>query len=639
MKIAPDRNAGPPPHLNQTQFVAYQDGELSRSEMESARAHLESCWTCRSRLTAIQGGIESFLRARKRLLPDPSVLAESRVEQFRQRLTRHAAAVAAMPLSLSERWLIWRNQVRHAGHALLQPRRAALAGFVAACLLVAMFTNVLNTRVSADAVLMQAEKYEAAHFPDTGQMTRSLVTVERIDRSSQAVKLLGTIVVVRDSAIPVAYLMAQLASGSIESVTVRDDGQMPEPTLAAALFGNGLEAPLLQYLTGQRWTPDVSVVGFRRLVSARGTTVASAQRDGSAFELHYPFAAGHPSGITEVLLVVDRRDYSPTSVSIITAHQSASWEYRFTRTSFSSEPRNVELARLKASTDSSTLSTGRSATIPPLRKAVPLSYANSHANDGEVAAAEALHRVDVCLGEEINLFHMSDGSLLVQGLVDSSARRETIRQSLKSVSGPLRIEVFVPRELKSGSELYTPPDQFGEKLPAGGAPRTSATLADFSSAQMPLHDQLYRHFAQPGVSADETGKRVALFSSEVVTLAQRTFLHAWALKRLDREFSGERTSGLSAASLQKVEQMRQDHRRWISTLAHRQAEMLSEISPAGLTASVAQVDAGQQDSQTLLRLAQEQNDLVRALFTTSQQDPETADSLARLLAVLRRMGT
>jgi hypothetical protein len=156
---------------------------------------------------------------------------------------------------------------------------------------------------------------------------------------------------------------------------------------------------------------------------------------------------------------------------------------------------------------------------------------------------------------------------------------------------------------------------------------------------MPLHDQLYRHFAQPGVSADETGKRVALFSSEVVTLAQRTFLHAWALKRLDREFSGERTSGLSAASLQKVEQMRQDHRRWISTLAHRQAEMLSEISPAGLTASVAQVDASQQDSQTLLRLAQEQNDLVRALFTTSQQDPETADSLARLLAVLRRMGT
>jgi hypothetical protein len=107
---------------------------------------------------------------------------------------------------------------------------------------------------------------------------------------------------------------------------------------------------------------------------------------------------------------------------------------------------------------------------------------------------------------------------------------------------------------------------------------------------------------------------------------------------LDREFSGERTSGLSAATLQKIEQMRQDHRRWVSTLAHRQAEMLSEIAPAALAASVAQVDASQQDSQTLLRLAQEQNDLVRALFTASQAAPETASGLARLLAVLRRMG-
>jgi hypothetical protein len=129
-----------------------------------------------------------------------------------------------------------------------------------------------------------------------------------------------------------------------------------------------------------------------------------------------------------------------------------------------------------------------------------------------------------------------------------------------------------------------------------------------------------------------------VFSNEVVTLAQQTFLHAWALKRLDREFSGERTSGLSAATLQKIEQMRQDHRRWVSTLAHRQAEMLSEIAPAALAASVAQVDASQQDSQTLLRLAQEQNDLVRALFTASQAAPETASGLARLLAVLRRMG-
>lgn len=639
MSIAPDRNALLPRHLNQTQLVAYQDGELPRAEMEAARTHLESCWTCRSRLAAIQNSIDNFLGARKELLPDASVLSESRVEPFRQRLARHAADVAAVPLPLSERLVIWRNQLRHLGHALLQPRRAVLATFVAACLLVAMFTDVLNTRVSADTVLLRAENYETAHFPSTGQVTRSLVRVDRINRTSKIAKPLATIVVVRDSASPVAYVSAQLASGSIENATVENDGQMPEPTLAAVLFGDGVEAPLLEYLAAQRWVPDVSVAGFRRLVASRGDTTASARRHGSAFELHYPFAPGHPSGIAEAMLVVNNRDYSPTSLSIIATTQSASWEYRFTRTSFSSEPRNVELARANSPVDISNLSSGRSAPAAQLRKPVPLSYTNSHASDAEVAAAESLHRADACLGEEINLFPMSDGSLLVQGLVDSGARREVIRQSLRSVSGPLRVEVFVPRELKSGSELYNPPDQFEDKPPASGTPVTRATLADLSSAKVPLYEQIYRHFAQPGASSEETGKQVAVFSNEVVTLAQQTFLHAWALKRLDREFSPERSFGLSAAAAQEIEQMRQDHRRWISTLAQRQAEMLSEIADAAPTANVAQADTGQQDSETLLRLAQEQNDLVRALFTTSQPTPEAASSLARLLAVLRRMGT
>ena len=639
MKIAPDGNAFPPPHLNHAQLVAYQDGELSRPEMESARAHLESCWPCRSRLTAVQGSIENFLGARAKRLPDPAVIATSRTEQFRQRLARHAAAVAALPLSLSERLFAWRNQLRHLGRALLQPRRSVPVGLAAAFLLAALFSGVLNPGVSADTVLLRAESYEAAHLPGRGLVTHSLVRVERIDRASRAAMLLGTIVVVHDSALPVAYLDLQPSSGSIESTTIKDDQPVPEPTLAAAFFGSGVEAPLLQYLAAQRWTPDVSIAGFRRLVAARGDTTATARREGDSLELRYPFAPGHRSGITEALLVVDQRDYSPASISVITAHQGASWEYRFTRTSFSSEPRNLELARLNSVAATSASSPGRSATVPPLRRAVPLSYANSSASDSEVAAAAALHRVDVCLGEEVNLFPMSDGSLLVQGLVDSSARREVIRLALRLVAGPLRVEVFVPRELKSGSELYNPPDQFGDKLPAGGGPASRATLADFSSASMPLHDELYRHFAQSGGSPEEISKQVAVYSNEVVTLAQQTFLHAWALKRLDREFSRVRTAGLSPAALEQVEQMRQDHRRWISTLAHRQAEMLSEIPGAALAAPATQVDAGQQDSETLLRLAQEQNDLVRALFTTSQPAPETASSLARLLAVLRRMGT
>jgi hypothetical protein len=156
---------------------------------------------------------------------------------------------------------------------------------------------------------------------------------------------------------------------------------------------------------------------------------------------------------------------------------------------------------------------------------------------------------------------------------------------------------------------------------------------------MPLHETLYAHFYKPGSSAEDVNKQVALFSDEIVTLARQTFLHAWALKRLDREFSADRTSGLPAAVLQKVEEMRRDHDRWISSITRRQTDMLSPIAGPDITSGVAQAVAGRENSDALLRLAQEQNELVRSLFTTSQRTPETANSLTRLMVVLRHLGS
>jgi hypothetical protein len=48
---------------------------------------------------------------------------------------------------------------------------------------------------------------------------------------------------------------------------------------------------------------------------------------------------------------------------------------------------------------------------------------------------------------------------------------------------------------------------------------------------------------------------------------------------------------------------------------------------------------GRADSDTMLKLAREQNDLVRVLFTSSQPSPEATASLSRLLAVLQHMGS
>jgi anti-sigma factor RsiW len=625
-----------PPHLGDAQLVAYLDGELPRAEMDAARSHVEGCWSCRSRASEVQAGIDSFLRARTTLLPDDAVLSDSRVEQFRERLARHAIASEAEIPPLPERISHWHSGFRDRVAALLGHRQVVVASVVVVCLLVVMFTDSLNTRVSADVVLLRAEKHETSELPEAGKVTRTSVRVARVDHNSNAEKPLGSLTFVRDSVSPLVYVSAESVSGEAETETVKDVRQIAKPLLHALFSNGGIDTTLAQYLISQQWIPDVSVGEFRRLAEW-GSGQVSARRQGGTFELHYPFAPNHPSGITETLLRVSTQDYSLTSLSIFTASDAS--EYRFTRTSFSPEPRTPELARIFAPVEVAKASTSPAArSLPEVSPPVRLSYANSRASEGEVSVAEALHRVDACLGEEVYLFPMSDGSLLVQGLVDSSARRDIIRQALKLVAWPLRVEVYVPRELKNGAELYKSPDasvldSANENSPA------STTLADLSGASMPLHETLYAHFYRPGTSSEDVNRQVALFSDEIVTLARQTFLHAWALKRLDGEFSPERTSGLPAAALQKIEQMRRDHDRWISTITHRQTDMLSPIAGAEISSSVARAVAGREGSDTLLRLAQEQNDLVRSLFTTSQRTLETTNSLTRLMVVLRHLGS
>jgi hypothetical protein len=267
-----------------------------------------------------------------------------------------------------------------------------------------------------------------------------------------------------------------------------------------------------------------------------------------------------------------------------------------------------------------------------------LTYLNSTASEAEVAVANVLHGSDACLGEELHIFPMSDGSLLVQGLMDSGARRDAVRRALKSVPGPLTIEIYLPRELKSGTQLLKPPDEpIG---PDATEPRAAigTTLADLSNQQIPLHDMLYRHFSNESSTQEETERQVNAFSNEVVTLARQTFLHAWALKRLDREFSGKRTSSLPPAAAQAVQRMREDHRRWIATISHRQAQTLGSVVESSATTSLGASADSNADTDTLLRLAQEQNDLVRTLFTISSRPTQPSASVSRLLALLRQMG-
>ena len=67
--------------------------------------------------------------------------------------------------------------------------------------------------------------------------------------------------------------------------------------------------------------------------------------------------------------------------------------------------------------------------------------------------------------------------------------------------------------------------------------------------------------------------------------------------------------------------------------------MLAAVADPSLSRGASGLAEAKQSDADLLRLAQEQNDLVRALFTTSQPTSEPETVLSRLMTLLHRMGS
>jgi len=99
-------------HLTDEELVLLGDSEMSKSQAENARAHLASCWTCRTRMTELDGTIADFVRLYHEDSPQNASSAAGARALLKARL-------AELPQALPER--IWPFS-----------QKATLAGCVAA---------------------------------------------------------------------------------------------------------------------------------------------------------------------------------------------------------------------------------------------------------------------------------------------------------------------------------------------------------------------------------------------------------------------------------------------------------------------------------------------------------------------------
>jgi hypothetical protein len=621
-------------HLDEGALLSFLDGELTPADQKLAEEHLATCWTCRDHQHVMQGTISKFLSFRDTLQPGDLVQAAP-VEQFRQRLARHAREQDERRPLRSVIWEGFQGKLS----SIAAPRQAALAVVVVAAVLFATFTDVLTSTASAETLLRRAESFENAHQVGAGSVGLVSIRVEHVDAKHRTQDI-GTLEFARDSNGAV-YATALSAAKSLSSATpLAEDAARKQGVLVRTSGGTGtadalpqeskLPASVESYLETQNSLPDVSIAEFRKLVAGRQATSATSKREGAAYEVDYPFAANHASGIREARLVMDAKTYQPERVSILT---SSADEYRFTRVASKETPRTTEWAGIFGTPSIGSSRPRSSQTVTGLTRIFPLTYAASIATEQEVAVATALHKLDACLGEEVYVFPMSDGTILVQGLVDRAERREAIRTALRGLSFPVSVQIHTPRDL-GGAALFPPPDRIAA-VSVLGSPSEKITVTDASNQEIPLYDEISRHVAKPGISDEELHQRVAAFSNEAVTLSRQALLHAWALRRLDSEFAERRIARLPVSAQQQAARLREDHRHAISSLTRRQTELLASVSGRPLEA-VSPTEA-LQDSTALLRLAQQQYLLMRRLFAMSEPVEDTQASLNELFSTLRQI--
>ena len=627
-------------HATDDQLLAYLDGEMKPAARLTTEKHLAGCWACRGRVEELSGEIQAFMQAREQILPAPEVLENAPLEQFRARLQRHAAEsetqrpfAARLALGLRRYWA-------QAASGVSQHRRATLAVVTTVIFTAVALLDVFTTPLSAETVLSRSQAYESSHVPAPGRVRISSVRVEKISLSAHPGASLGMLQVAQDSASPeVAFGSATATTprGTVRSLMasaldpVAETGGLlrRDPVTAS------LPEPVLSYLSAEHWLPEVSAREFRKLVQDRHSDATSSKKLDREIELRYPFAPGHVSGITEAILRVDRETYAPHAMSMRTSESTGNWEYRFTAVDDSTAERTPQWAGVFGSLPAlaENIPSRRDAPIPSLPPATPLSYAQSTATEKEILVSETLHRLDICLGEEAYVLPMSDGSLMVQAILDQTSKRDALRAALRQLPFPVGTRLYLTSELQRNPQLFDSPFSTG---PGAAATSLTApvTLADFSNQQTVIYSRLAQLFTKQGLPAEEADRKVAEVSNEIVTLSRQTLLHAWALRRLNQEFDARRTLGLPVETLQQIDRLRADHRKWIASLARHQMEMLAGLGegpavPAGVSRPLADPE--------LIELAGQLNTAVRSLFAVSGGPSGADPGLQRLVAVLQQL--
>jgi len=234
----------------------------------------------------------------------------------------------------------------------------------------------------------------------------------------------------------------------------------------------------------------------------------------------------------------------------------------------------------------------------------------------EVDVAYLLNQAKADRNEQVALTRSAGGSLRVEGVVDSQARKEEYLRALSPLSTNSAVKIDI-RSVAEATERRT----VTANAPVQAAEETNDTVAV---------DQELRAYFSKREQAGSVEQAAQSYSSRVVNRAYRALFHAIELKRLIDRFANVDMRTVAPDARAKWLTMLREH---ATAFAHENAALREEIQPIFFAGTVSHVDQEasiQSDAdlaravERLHKLALSNNEAMRSAFTISSQSSASA---------------
>lgn len=322
------------------------------------------------------------------------------------------------------------------------------------------------------------------------------------------------------------------------------------------------------------WQLALSADEFAQMFGQAQAGQMNVEDRRASYSITYRNNNTQAAGLARAVLVLGRADLHPVEQAVAVNQGGEQREYRFVEVSYDRRPINAvppavfepDPGFLGAAAKHSEHETLR-ASSSPQPMVPPRAIATA---DLEVDALRRLNQVGALSGEQVSLTRTAEGTLIIEGIVESGERKDEILHSLGTVAENPAVQVSIQTVNEAVTNRKS---QRSENISVERLQSSGITIA--------VDKELREYFSKTrGLTGDRLDQEIRRFSDRVLSESREARRHALALKQISERFSVEDLNSLGPDARQQWHSLMVQQTRAVRENIEELVQELHPIFPA-----------------------------------------------------------